>query len=138
MKIVIKPEVGWKKVVFKIPDNQFGKIKKLGGKYGFRIDKLLRIILIGGFIDYQDNSNFQDLEREIESLERKLYELEGKWSPLKFRTYYLAMDDQNLAIQISGLIAENKRLRKILGKPERDYSKIEELIHYYMGFDSRE
>ncbi len=138
MKIVVKPEVGWRKIVFKIPDDHFEKIKRFEEKYGFRLDKILRIIILRGFVDYRGDVNFQELEKEIESLERELYELEGKWSPLKFRTYYLAMDNQNLAIQISGLIAENKRLRKILGKPERDYSKIEELIHYYMGFDSRE
>lgn len=138
IRIVVRPEYGWRKVTFKIPDEIFERIANLGEKYGFRMDRILRIILLGGFIENEENADFTELEKEIEELERELYDLEGKWSPLKFRTYYIAMDNQNLAIQISGLIAENKRLRKMLGKEERDYSEIEELIHYYMGFDSRE
>ena len=138
MKVVVRPKSGWRKVTFSIPDDVYEKIVSLGEKYGFRMDRVLRIILLGGFIENEENADFTELEKEIGRLERELYDLEGKWSPLKFRTYYIAMDNQNLAIQISGLIAENKRLRKMLGKEKRDYSEIEELIHYYMGFDSRE
>ncbi|WP_461863465.1 hypothetical protein [Thermococcus sp.] len=138
MKIVVRPESGWRKVTFNIPDEVFERISELGERYGFRMDRVLRIILLGGFIEDEESGDFEELEKEIDSLERELYELEGKWSPLKFKTYYIAMDNQNLAIQISGLIAENKRLRKMLGKEDKDYSEIERLIHYYMGFESYE
>ncbi|USS40715.1 hypothetical protein NF865_00285 [Thermococcus aggregans] len=52
---------------------------------------------------------------------------------MKFISCGVAADNKNLAIQLSGLIAENRRLRKILGKEERDYTSIEKLIRYYLG-----
>ncbi|NJF24836.1 hypothetical protein [Thermococcus sp. Bubb.Bath] len=140
MKITLRSKGSWRKVTFKIPDETFERIEELSKRYGFRVDETLRIILLHGYIEKREESaeEFKELEEEISALERELYELEGKWSPLKFTTYYLAMDNQNLAIQLSGMIAENKRLRKMLGKPERDFSEIERLIHYYLSFEGKD
>jgi len=140
MKITVRPRRGWRKVTFKIPDETFERIKELSKRYGFRVDETLRIILLQEYLK-DDNGNeeaLKKLEEEISKTEKELYHLEGKWSPLKFTTYYLAMDNQNIAIQLSGMIAENKRLRKMLGKPERDFSEIERLIHYYLSFEGKD
>ncbi|MDI3474561.1 MAG: hypothetical protein PWQ79_423 [Thermococcaceae archaeon] len=138
MKIRVKAKRRRGKVTFNVPDEAFKRIEGLGKRYGFRIEEVLRIILLHGYIDGEKGeANFGTLEEEISELERALYELEGKWSPLKFKSYYLAMDNQNLAIQLSGMIAENKRLRKMLGKPERDFSDVEGLIHYYLSFKNK-
>ncbi|ASJ03091.1 hypothetical protein A3L09_07405 [Thermococcus profundus] len=140
MKITVRPSRGWRKVVFKISDKTFERIERLSKRYGFRTDEALRIILLHGYVERGEGNEgvFRELEEEISELERELYELEGKWSPLKFKTYYLAMDNQNLAIQLSGMIAENRRLRKMLGKPERDFSEVEGLIHYYLSFGGKD
>ncbi|AHF79940.1 hypothetical protein [Thermococcus paralvinellae] len=138
MKIVVKPEVGWRKVVFQIDDETFEKIKKIAEKHGFRLDEALKIILLGEFLNENTNMDVKKLREEVRKLEEKLYEIEGKWSPLKFASYGIAMDNQNLAIQLSGLVAENKRLRKMLGKKEKDYREIEKLIHCYLQFEKRE
>lgn len=128
----------FKRLKIDFSDETFSQIQRLAKKYGFRTDEALKILLLGDFLDENVNEKgLEHLEARLEDLERELYELEGKWSPLKFKTYYLAMDNQNLAIQISAMIAQNKRLRERLGKPRPDYSKIESLIHYYLQFSGK-
>ncbi|WP_297534813.1 hypothetical protein [Thermococcus sp.] len=135
MKVVVRARGSWRKVTFKVPDEVWERIKEVCKKHGFRVDEALRIILLDGYIDGQtpDDDEIERIKKRIDELEKELYELEGKWSPLRFKMYYSALDNQNLAIQLSGMIAENKRLRKMLGLPQRDFSKAEELIRYYMS-----
>ncbi|NJD99655.1 hypothetical protein E3E26_07650 [Thermococcus sp. LS1] len=141
MKITVKPRRGWRRVTFRVPDETLERIEELCERYGFRLEEAIRIILLHGYVDDgvdADEEAFEKLEKEIDALEKELYELEGKWSPLKFRSYYIALDNQNLGIQLSGMIAENKRLRKVLGKEERNFSEVEKLIHYYMAFEGKD
>lgn len=135
MKVVARARGSWRKVTFKIPDEVWERIEETCRKHGFRVEEVLRIILLDEYIEGERPSgeDIKAVEKRIETLEKELYELEGKWSPLRFKMYYSALDNQNLAIQVSGMIAENKRLRKMLGLPERDFSKAEELIRYYMS-----
>ncbi|ASJ09341.1 hypothetical protein A3L11_08905 [Thermococcus siculi] len=126
-----------RKVTLDIPDELFSRIEELAEKYGFRTEEALKILLTGDFLEDTEgisDEKLEELEKEMERLEGRLYELEGKWSPLKFRTYYLAMDNQNLSIQLSAMIAQNKRLRERLGLPERDYERVIKKIHYYLNF----
>jgi len=135
MKVTVWAKGRWRKVHFNVPDELWKRIEETCRKNGFRTEEALRIILLDGYLDEEvDEEELAELEEEINRLEERLYELEGHWSPLKFRTYYSALDNQNLAITLSGLIAENRRLRKMLGLGERDFSKAEELIHYYMSY----
>ncbi len=138
MKIKVRPKKGRRGITFKIPDDTFEKIGELCDRYGFRVEEAIRIILLHGYLEDDPRANeetFERLREEISQLKKELYELEGKWSPLKFKTYYIAIDNQNLAIQLSGMIAENKRLRERLGLPKRDYSEVEEKIRYYLNFE---
>ncbi|ASJ11243.1 hypothetical protein A3L12_08025 [Thermococcus sp. P6] len=132
MRIIVRPKRGWRKVVFNIDDGTFRRIELIGHKYGFRVDEIIRILIKGEFLTKREEHDVEMLMEEIKRLERELYEIEGSWAPLKFSSFEIAKDNQNLAIQLSGLIAENKRLRRMLNKGERDYSDIEELIRYYM------
>ena len=134
MRIVVKPERGWRGITFNVPDETFERIEGLAERYKFRLDEVLRIILLHGYTEGIEG-DIEALEREIDELERKLYRVEGDWSPLKFRAYYIAMDNQNLAIQLSGMLAENRRLRKQLGLPFETNQEVEEKIHYYLNFE---
>jgi len=142
VKIVVRPERGWGKVTLNVTDDSWRKLCELAERYKFRLDELI-LLVINGEIDGSEppgesGTDIKELEDEIEEMEKRLYEIEGKWSPLKFKAYYIALDNQNLAIQLSGMIAENRRLRKQLKLKQRDFSDIEELMHYYMGFESIE
>ena len=138
MKVIVSSGKRWeRKVTVDIPDGLFSQVAGLAERYGFRTEEALKILLTGDFLEDTEgitDGKLAELEKEMERLERRLYDLEGKWSPLKFRTYYLAMDNQNLSIQLSAMIAQNKRLRERLGLPERDYEKVIEKIHYYLNF----
>ncbi len=126
-----------RKVSLEIPDRDFRRIEEIAEKYGFRIEEAVKILLTGDFLEDEEgitDERLEELEARMSELEGKLYGLEGKWSPLKFRTYYLAMDNQNLAIQLSAMIAQNKRLREKLGLPPRDYERVIEKIQYYLNF----
>lgn len=141
MKIVIKGEGRWKKISLELPPELESTLKKLAEEYGFTFEETLKILLKGDFLETEENVNRETIEQLLEkafALEKELYELEGKWSPLKFKTYYLAMDNQNLAIQLAAMIAQNKRLREKAGLPPRDYSKVEKKIHYYLNFGKKE
>ncbi len=137
MKIVVKPERGWRGITFNVPDETFERIKQIAERYRFRLDEVLRIILLHGYTEGGAEEDTEAIEREIEELEGKLYRVEGDWSPLRFRAYYIAMDNQNLAIQLSGMLAENKRLKKQLGLPFEMNPEVEEKIHYYLSFEKK-
>ena len=126
-----------RKVSLEIPDEDFRRIEEIAEKYGFRTEEAVKILLTGDFLEDEEgitDERLEELEARMSELEGKLYGLEGKWSPLKFRTYYLAMDNQNLSIQLSAMIAQNKRLREKLGLPPGDYERVIEKIHYYLNF----
>jgi len=135
MKVVVRARGSWRKVSFKVPDEVWERIEELCRRHGFRTEEALRIILLDGYLDgpVPSEAELEELKKRIDELEEELYALEGRWSPLRFKMYYSALDNQNLAIQVSGMIAENRRLRKMLGLPQRDFSRAEELIRYYMS-----
>ncbi len=138
MRIVLSTGGRWKKLRITVDRETLKRVKEMARKYGFRVDDAIKMLLRGDFIEdvppEATDEAIEELKHKAEVLKKELYELEGKWSPLKFKTYYLAMDNQNLAIQLSAMIAHNKRLRKSLGMEERDYSGLEEKIHYYLNF----
>jgi len=138
LKVIVKGGKRWKRLTVEIPPEVEGRLRKLANDYGFTLVDVLKILLKGDFLENREGIRREDvdeLQRKVFSLERELYELEGKWSPLKFKAYYLALDNRNLSIQLAAIIAQNKRLRKKLGLPKRDYSEIEGKIHYYLSFD---
>lgn len=140
MRIVIKGEGRWKKISLELPPELEETLRSLAEEYGFTFEETLKILLKGDFLDTEEDVNRETLQLLLEralALEKQLYELEGKWSPLKFKTYYLAMDNQNLAIQLAAMIAQNKRLREKAGLPSRDYGEIEKKIHYYLNFGKK-
>ncbi|WP_048150038.1 hypothetical protein [Thermococcus sp. AM4] len=125
----------FRRLRLELDDDVYARIEALAKRYGFRVEDALKILLMGDFIEGSaTEGDIEGLQRKLDDLERRLYSLEGLWSPLKFKTYYVALDNQNLAIQVSAMIAQNKRLREKLGMGERDYSSVEEKVRYYLNF----
>ncbi|AAL81540.1 hypothetical protein PFDSM3638_07095 [Pyrococcus furiosus DSM 3638] len=129
------------KVVFK--KSRFAKITieisdfviNISNELDFSLEKVLREIFIKGNIEFEEHTEkeIKELEKKVEILEKRLYEVEGKWSSLKFKLFQISSDNRNLAIQVSGLMAENKRLREILNLPKRDFRKVEDIVKYYLN-----
>ncbi|WP_297487795.1 hypothetical protein [Thermococcus sp.] len=135
MRIIVRSKRDRRKVVLKMPDESFRRLETLLSEYGFRLDALLLDLARTESIDVPavSDGELKSLSEEVSRLEEEVYKLEGKWSPLRFKTYYIVQDNRNLSIQLSGMIAENKRLRKTLGLEEKDWSEAEELIRYYLS-----
>ncbi|ASJ16957.1 hypothetical protein A3L04_07655 [Thermococcus chitonophagus] len=129
MKVVFKAS-RWNKVSIDVPE----KALKMIEKSDFELIEVIKAICNGELENEFLNDNFE----KIEKLEKELFELEGRWSSIRFKAYQLALDNKNLAIQLSGMIAENARLRKMLGLEEGDYREAKELIKRYLVFSGTE
>ncbi|WP_457752859.1 hypothetical protein [Thermococcus sp.] len=130
MRLKIKPERGFGKIEVEINEDLWKKIKDLGEKYKVSEDCILRIMLTGEF--RTPNEDVHNLEKEVQELEKKVYELEKKWAPLRYKAYGVSEDNKILAIELSGLLAENTQLKRFLRKKVEPNFELRKLIEYYI------
>lgn len=126
----IKPERGLGKIEVEINEDLWKKIRDLGEKYKASEDYILRIILTGEF--KTPKGDIEKLENEVKELEKKVYELEKKWAPLRYKAYGVSEDNKILAIELSGLLAENTQLKRFLRKKIKPNFELRKLIEYYI------
>lgn len=130
MRLKIKPERGFGKIEIEINEDLWRRIKGLGERYGVSEGHILRIILTGEF--RIPEGNVEKLENEVKELEKKVYELEKKWAPLRYKAYGVSEDNKILAIELSGLLAENTQLKRFLRKKAKPNFELRKLIEYYI------
>ncbi|WP_297091327.1 hypothetical protein [Thermococcus sp.] len=130
MKLIIKPEKGFGKIEVELSEGLWGELKSLSERYGVPVERIIEIALTGEF--REPRGNLEELERKAKELEEKTWELEREYAPLRFKAYGLSEDNKILAIELSGLVAENSQLKRFLGlKPERN-PELRKLISYYL------
>ena len=130
MKLIIKPEKGFGKIDVDLDDEIAGEIKRLSERYGLPVERVIEIALTSEF--RKPSGNIEELEERARELEKQVWELEREYAPLRFKAYGLSEDNKVLAIELSGLVAENSQLRRFLGmKPERNL-ELRKLISYYL------
>ncbi len=130
MKLIIKPEKGFGKIDVELDDEIAGEINRLSERYGLPVERVIEIALTGEF--RKPSGNIEELEERARELEKQVWELEREYAPLRFKAYGLSEDNKVLAIELSGLVAENSQLRRFLGmKPERNL-ELRKLISYYL------
>ncbi|ADT84008.1 hypothetical protein [Thermococcus barophilus] len=130
MRLKIKPERGFGKIEVEINEDLWKKIEDLSERYKVGEDYILRIILTGEF--KTPNEDVQNLEKKVQELEKKVYELEKKWAPLRYKAYGVSEDNKILAIELSGLLAENTQLKRFLRKKVEPNFELRKLIEYYI------
>ncbi|WP_461864752.1 hypothetical protein [Thermococcus sp.] len=130
MKLKIKPEKGFGKIEAEIDDELWKAVEMLGERYGAPPEEVLRIILMKEF--REPGGNREALREEIRALEKKVWELEKKWAPLRYKAYGVSEDNKILAIELSGLMAENIQLKRFLRKKTKPDFKLRKLIEYYI------
>ena len=130
MKLKIKPERGFGKIEVEIDDELWEAVEMLGERYGAPPEEVLRIILMKEF--REPGGNREALREEIRALEKKVWELEKKWAPLRYKAYGVSEDNKILAIELSGLMAENIQLKRFLRKKTKPDFKLRKLIEYYI------
>ena len=130
MKLTIKPEKGFGKIELELDDELAGEIERLSERYGVPVERVIEIALTGEF--REPAGDLEELEERIRELERKVWKLEREYAPLRYKAYGLSEDNKVLAIELSGLIAENNQLKRFLRiKPERNL-ELRKLISYYL------
>jgi DNA repair ATPase RecN len=130
MKLTIKPEKGIWKVEIELSEEVWGEIKKLSERYRVPPEKVIEIALTGEF--REPEGELEELERKVKELEEKVWEMEKEYAPIRFKAYGLSEDNKILAIELTGLIAENNQLRRFLKLPLRRDPDLRKLISYYM------
>ena len=130
MKLIIKPNKGFGKIEVEIDEELWGEIEHLSERYGVSVERVIEMALTREF--REPKGNLEELEAKVRELEEKTWELEKEYAPLRFKAYGLSEDNKILAIELSGLIAENSQLKRFLRmKPERNL-KLRKLISYYL------
>ena len=129
MKLTIKPDRGFGKVEVEL-DELSAEVEKLAERYGVPPERVVEIALIGEF--REPEGVLEQLERKVERLEKKVWKLEKEYAPLRYKAYGLSEDNKILAIELSGLIAENNGLRRFLRLPPNRNIELRKLISYYL------
>ena len=130
MKLIIKPNRGFGKIEVEVDEELWGEIEHLSERYGVPVERVIEIALTGEF--KEPKGNLEELEEKVRELEEKTWELEKEYAPLRFKAYGLSEDNKILAIELSGLIAENSGLKRFMRmKPERNV-ELRKLISYYL------
>ncbi|NJE77008.1 hypothetical protein [Thermococcus sp. ES12] len=130
MRLIIRPEKGFGKIEVELDESLWKKIEELAESYGVSPERVVEIALTGEF--REPKGNLEELERKAAELEEKTWTLEKEYSSLRFKAYGLSEDNKILAIELSGLIAENSGLKRFLRmKPERNL-ELRKLISYYL------
>lgn len=129
MLLRIKPEKGLGKIEIELPKGVEKRIQELSERYGVDMERIIRIIISG---EFKEPENFEEIEEEIKNLKSKAAELERIWAPLRYRAYGLSEDNKILAIELSGLLAENIQLKRFLRKKIKQDLELRKKIEYYL------
>ncbi|WP_048151612.1 hypothetical protein [Palaeococcus ferrophilus] len=130
MKLIIKPERGFGKVEVELDDELVSEINLLSERYGVPVERIVEMALTGEF--KESSGELEGLERRVRELEEKVWRLEMEYASLRFKAYGVSEDNKLLAIELSGLIAENSQLRRFLRMRVERKPEIMELVSYYM------
>ena len=130
MKIVIKPEKGLGKIEVEISEEVWSEIARLAERYGVPPERVITLALTGEF--KESKGDLEKLEETAKELEGKVWELEKEYAPLRFKAYGVSEDNKLLAIELSGLMAENNGLRRFLRQPINRNPELRKLISYYL------
>ncbi|WP_456422733.1 hypothetical protein [Thermococcus sp.] len=130
MKLIIKPNKGFGKIEVELDESLWKKIEELAERYGVSPERIIEIALIGEF--KEPEGELEELEEKAKKLEREVWRLEMEYAPLRYKAYGLSEDNKVLAIELSGLIAENNQLRRLLRLPLNRNIELRKLISYYL------
>ena len=130
MKLTIKPDRGFGKVEVELDEALWTEVERLTERYGVSPERIIEIALTGEF--KESKGELKQLEKKAEELEKKVWRLEKEYAPLRYKAYGLSEDNKILAIELSGLIAENNGLRRFLRLPPNRNPELRKLISYYL------
>ncbi len=131
MKIIIKSGI-LRRRKFTINDNNQLLIQKISKEYGLSEEYVVRMTIEGRKLQPSKNARkIENLRKEIDELNRRMFILEGEWSALRYKAHTLAKDNKTLALVLTGLLSQNRTLRRQLGL-KKEYDELRKLVDYYI------
>ncbi len=130
MEILVKGGFLRKKK-FKLEKYTAKLIEELSRKYKIPPEKLILMALKEEKLERERNERMKELQEKISSLLDEMFQLEGKWASIRYKSYTYAKENRTLAIILTGHLSENRSLRRIL-KKKNAHKDIEELVNYYL------
>ncbi|ASJ16799.1 hypothetical protein A3L04_06770 [Thermococcus chitonophagus] len=131
MRIIIKPDKGFGKIVLEIDEDLASRITEISRKFNISVEDVIVRALSGNF--RQPRRNLGNLEKEVKELEKKVWELEKEYAPLRFKAYGVSEDNKLLAIELIGLMAENAQLRRFLRMKIERNEELRNIVRYYLS-----
>ena len=131
MEITIKSGF-LRKRKFAVRSETLSIVKKLAVEYGLSEEDIIRMAIKNEEVHPSgDPDEIKKLRDEIDKLNKRMFVLEGEWSAIKYKAHTLARDNKTLAVVLTGLLSQNKTLRRQLGL-KREYDELRELTDYYL------
>ncbi|ASJ00394.1 hypothetical protein [Thermococcus gorgonarius] len=130
MKLIIRPEKGLGKIEVELDEGLEREILELAKRYGVPPERVIEVALTQEFKEAKENVD--ELVKKARELEKRVWELETEYAPLRYKAYGISEDNKILAIELSGLIAENNQLRRFLRLPLNRNPELRKLISYYL------
>ena len=133
MDIVVR--YGRKKMKIPLSSTISGRIEEISQKYDKSPIDILNMMLNSKFEDHSLPSVAGEIEehkKELEKILKYTFMLESKYAALKYETHTYVKENKALAITLSGLVSENKSLRRRMKLPLQDLKKVEKLIDEYL------
>ena len=131
MEITIKSGF-LRKRKFAVRSETLSIVKRLAMEYGLSEEDIIRMAIKNEEVPQSGDLNeIKKLKDDIDKLNKRMFVLEGEWSAMKYKAHTLAMDNKTLAVVLTGLLSQNKTLRRQLGL-KREYDELRELTDYYL------
>ncbi len=109
-----------KKKYFKLSMKNKKLIHKISEDYGLAEEKILLYALGDEIPEIIGNvQKVEELRREIDSLQRKMFDIEGMWSAIRYKSYALMKDLKALSVSLLGELNQNRTLRRQLKKESK-------------------
>ena len=131
VEVMIKSGI-FKKRIFKINKDTQTLIRRISEEYKLSEDEIIRMSINNEKVPQSgDAKKIESLKKEIDELNKRMFILEGEWSAMRYKAHTLANDNKMLAVVLTGLLSQNKTLRRQLGL-KIEYNELRELIDYYL------
>ncbi len=130
---------GFTKRIFPIYEKNEKLLDEIMYMSGLNLENVLEMALNGRSENKRDDPEVLALRDEIEKLQKEMFILETEWSSLRYRLFTEIDECKKMAIALSGLISENRKLRKLLGmKKEPEIENIWKTVEKYLFFRASE
>ncbi len=120
-----------KRKKFRIDKRTSALIREVSSIYNLPEEEVVLKALTERWEKESKNERVETLRNEIDALLAEMFELEGKWASVRYRSHTYVKENRGLAIVLAGKLGENKSLRNLL-KKKRAHDDIRKVVDFYL------